>query len=88
MSKEQDTYYDLSEKYCDLANGIIEQAVNDYRKALRMKKKNSNYTPKDRYMSIENLESFFKSKWFSALTKIDGIWLMNKIKEEINNEDG
>lgn len=66
-----------------LANAIIEQAVSDYRDSLRGKRA-------DKYVSVEDMlkdcEKFFKSEWFSILTKIDGERLMKKLQEEFKNE--
>ena len=64
----------------ELANGIILQAVKDYREALKMLKRNNRYPPA-RQMR-DDCERFFTSEWFSALTKIDGTALMRKLNEE------
>ena len=60
--------------YEKLANAIIEQAVKDYRGAA---KKN----PVDT-QTIAETEKFFRSPWFSRLTKIDGKWLSERLKKE------
>ena len=69
--------------YNTLANAIIEQAVSDYRDSLKGKRA-------DKYVSVEDMledcEGFFKSEWFSILTKIDGERLMKKLQEEFKNE--
>lgn len=67
--------------YQRLANGVILQAVADYRKALRGKLVIPGQSPE---RTIKELESFFKSEWFRMLSKIDGETLMNKIKGEKN----
>ena len=66
----------------DFANAIILQAVKDYRAALKTIKKN----PRSRKASAvrDEVERFFRSEWFSALTGIDGPALMAKLKEEIS----
>ena len=47
--------------YEDLANGIVLQAVKDYRQAM-----------KSGHQSMQvSLEKFFRSPWFSILTAID-----------------
>lgn len=70
---------DISNKnYQELANAIVIQAVKDYKRSL-----NGN-RPYDRRMVIE-CESFFRSGWFSLLTKLDGKMLMQKIKQEVLN---
>ncbi len=69
--------------YYNLANNIVLQAVLDYRKTLRGRRA-------DPYVSIEDMkkdcEKFFKSKWFTTLTKVDGKQLMRKLQEEYINE--
>ena len=69
--------------YNTLANAIIEQAVSDYRKSLKGEKA-------DTWVSVEDMlkdcERFFKSEWFTILTKINGEQLMRKLQEEYQNE--
>ena len=64
----------------DLANAIILQAVEDYRKARKVLKK----YPDNREANdmIRDTESFFRSDWFGVLTEIDGEYLLRKLKEE------
>ena len=79
--------------YENLANAIIETAVDDYRKALRKIKM--------RYAAAWNLvspyrlsrlneviicldiEDFFRSEWYYTLTDIDGDFLIEKLRDEI-----
>ena len=56
-----------------LANAIVQQAAEDYRSALKLNDKRQ----------MHELERFFRSAWYSALTDIDGEWLMNKLREEM-----
>ena len=68
----------------ELANAIIIKAAHDYREAM----KNLWLCPRsacDRHTIIE-CESFFKSPYFNMLTAIDGVWLMNKLKEEFETK--
>lgn len=64
----------------EFANGIIIQAADDYRKAM----KDLWLCPRNRKaLEVkEDCESFFKSKYFNLLTTISGTWLMKKLKEE------
>jgi len=55
--------------YENLANAIIERAAKDYRE---------NASPSVR----KSIEDFFRSEWFRALTKIDGEWLIEKLRKE------
>ena len=63
--------------YINLANAIVLQAVEDYRKAL-------NY-PNNRTAMYEcrSIERFFLSGWFSVLTNIDPEVLITKLKAEV-----
>ena len=56
-----------------LANAIILQAVKDYRKALK----------RDDCVRQKEIERFFRSEWFSVLTKIDPEMLIRKLEEEV-----
>ncbi len=66
----------------ELANAIVVQAVKDYRDALRgetIKRKPPEYT-------IKECEDFFRSQWYSLLTKVDGEMLIKRLQEEYHNE--
>lgn len=63
----------------DLANAIICRAVEDYRKALAKRNSNTNISP-----AIVTLEKFFKSDYFSTLTKIRGEYIIEKVRKEMN----
>ena len=67
--------------YEELANAIILKAVSDYRKALRHLKGNPDYTKA--VLTKYDCERFFRSEWFKALTKVDGPWLMRRLREEV-----
>ena len=64
-----------------LANAIIIQAAVDYRLALKQLRQNSLFQPAIR-MSYE-VERFFRSDWFSILTRINGIELLARLKTEV-----
>ena len=64
-----------------LANAIIIQAAADYRLALKQLRQNPLFQPAIR-MSYE-VERFFRSDWFSILTRINGIELMARLKTEV-----
>jgi len=113
--------------YEALANGIITQAADDYRKAVkflkkhprtdeleadvaariadkekgRKERKKQKLPPeREKKSKVERLldsirsneqmaqetERFFHSEWFSRLTKIDGHWLFERIKKEMEDE--
>lgn len=64
--------------YEDFANGIIIQAANDYRKVLKILAVN----PLDAYSIIEkaSIERFFRSQWYSMLTKADGEMILRRLQ--------
>ena len=66
--------------YEKLANGIIEQAVKDYRWAAKALKKNSSDDAAKH--TIAETDRFFSSAWFSRLTDIDGVWLSERLQKE------
>ena len=70
------------DKYEELANAIILQAVKDYREALSAVRNNPKSVSANR--DIYDCESFFMSGWFSALTELDGETLIRKLKEEVS----
>jgi hypothetical protein len=77
MKEEKTPYY--NEKGLEnLANGIIIQAVTDYRKALRGFSSNS----KSSSAIAAECERFFRSEWFSVLTNVDGEYLIINIRKE------
>ena len=66
----------------NLANAIVIQAAEDYRRALKTLKGCSK--DKDAIAVKEECERFFQSDWFTVLTTLNGEWLMRKLKEEAN----
>lgn len=71
----------MNDKYDDLANAIVLQAVKDYRDAL---KKLKNYPNSNSMQHRKNeVERFFRSDWYSTLTSIDPEMLIEKLNEEV-----
>lgn len=68
--------------YEDLANAIILQAVKDYRMALKSLKANS----RNRAAQADKteIERFFRSQWYSALTSVDGEMLIRSLQKEVD----
>ena len=58
----------------NLCNAIILAAVKDYRTALA---KRDNDT-------INQIERFFRSDWYKTLTKVDGEFLISKLRREFH----
>lgn len=67
--------------YEKLANAIILQAVKDYRTALKCLDRN----PSNRSAQSDKaeVERFFRSQWYSALTSVDGEMLIRSLQEEV-----
>ena len=63
-----------------LANAIVIQAAKDYRVALCRLRRNPNN--KSALSEIVDLERFFRSEWYAALTNVPGELLIQKLKEE------
>jgi hypothetical protein len=71
----------MDEGFSNLANAIILQAVKDYRAAISTLK-NYPYSI-DANKEKSSGERFFRSKWFSEITSIDGNMLLKKLREEV-----
>lgn len=67
--------------YENLANAVIAQAAEDYRRLLKRAQKN----PANREALEEALqiERFFRSGWYQRLTNVDGEFLIRKLQENI-----
>lgn len=68
----------IDRAYLDLANAIVTQAANDYRDALN----GICYKQKPPETIASEIEKFFRSKWYRILTKVDGEYLIEKLKKE------
>lgn len=70
----------LIDPYVKLANAIIIQASKDYRNARKKLKKNRKN--EEAKLMVEDLERFFRSDYFAALSDLDGQALLTKLEEE------
>lgn len=68
--------------YERLANAIILQTVDDYRKARKDLKLNIHNH--EAMIILKDCERFFRSEWFGVLTALDGKDLLSKLETEIN----
>ena len=68
----------LNKNYQELANAIVIQAVKDYKRGLRGTTSHAKWT-------VEECEMFFRSEWFSLLTRVDEEMLIQRIKQEVQN---
>ena len=64
----------------ELANAVILQAVEDYRRA----RKRLKACPDQKAAKgvLRETKRFFRSRWFAQLTDISGEQLLEKLKEE------
>ena len=74
----------LQENWEDLANAIIISAVKDYAKAYKYMLR----FPESRAAQEEvmKLERFFFGEWYAKLTDLDPHYLLDRLKEEIEND--
>ena len=63
----------------ELANGIVMQAVTDYRNALKGISYDKKHTPES---IINEVENFFHSYYYRLLTKVDADYLLERIRKE------
>ena len=70
--------------YQELANAIIEQAVKDYRTALAYHLKHPG-NPKYQ-QNVCEIERFFRSNWYNALTDLGGEYLIREIRRRVQSE--
>lgn len=67
--------------YERLANGIVLQAVKDYRRAKKRLKKHPHNDAA--LCAIREVERFFLSPWFTVLTSIDPKRLIKELQSEV-----
>ncbi len=68
--------------YENLANAIIIQAVKDFRRYMKVVKKNG----RGKELAIKEMREiveFIKSPWFRTLTNLEPSVLLKKLKEEV-----
>ena len=71
----------MNTSYENLANAIIVQAANDYRKALRDLETNPKYEPAQH--TVKEVERFFRSDWCAELSSVSGETLIRMLKAEV-----
>ena len=74
--------YDIRQPWEDLANGIIEQVADDYKKALKRIKKSKQLKAAQ---EIHSLNRWFRSEWFSMLTQVDPEYIIEKLNKYYGN---
>ena len=83
----------LEENFEDLANAIIIQQAEDYRKCRRIlrarpgKKHVSFFVQDEAIKRLREIEVFFQSWWFSQLTTADGEMILERLRKEEDEND-
>lgn len=73
-----------TDPYKELANAIILQAVEDYRKWA--KEYSDSRDDRKLRKNLVELKEFFRSEWFSILTNLDGERLLARLKSELEEQ--
>lgn len=69
--------------YASLANAIVLQAVKDFRKCIKVVKRNGR-NKEQAIKEMRKIVEFIKSPWFRVLTNLDPQILLKKLEEEVN----
>lgn len=69
--------------YENLANAIVVQAIQDYKSAKKVLRKNPNHIMAKR--TVSDVERFFRSDWYRVLTGVDASWLMERIENTLDS---
>lgn len=79
------SYKNDLDPYEALANGIIIQAVKDYRWACKRLKnpRCRNTKRQEAELMKDDCLRFFRSQWFGALTEVEPEYLIRKLDEEV-----
>lgn len=92
INLERQLEYDERQPWEDLANGIIKQAADDYKQALKDIKK----TLKEGWefkiiimhaQKIHTLNRWFRGDWFSMLTQVDPKYLIENLNKYYGNTE-
>ena len=88
MTKEKNTVIDEGnyDPYEELANAIVIQACDDYKRAYTCHLR-SNGKGKRTARQLADLEYFFRSDWYKTLTEVDGEQLMERLRAQVASED-
>ena len=72
----------IDEAYQNLANAIIVRAVKDFRRYLKVVKRNG----RDKAAALKEMKEiveFIKSPWFRTLTNLEPSVLLKKLQQEV-----
>ena len=87
MKKEKDIIREDGnfDPYEEIANAIVLQACHDYQNAYRRHLRRSGIVDKPDYELVA-LENFFRSDWYKILTSVDGEYLMERLRKEVQQQ--
>ena len=74
----------------ELFNAVVVQAAMDYRiwsRRLKAKKFSQEFSKESLEKGIRGIERFFTSEYFSMFTDVDGTYILNRLKDEINTNE-
>ena len=78
LQKKQQEVSGMEDEYADLAQAVVMQAVEDYRRARRILRRRPDHTRACK--AAREVEGFFRSAWFMTLTGLDGGEILDKLK--------
>ena len=70
--------------YEELAQAIVIQAADDYRQSYFSILENPR--DKDARSEVEAIGRFFLSDWYRMMTRVDGAFLMGKLRTEVEHK--
>ena len=87
MTKEKNIIMDEGnyDPYEELANAVVIQACEDYKRAYICHLR-SNGKGKKTQKQLEELETFFRSDWYKTLTEVDDEFLMERLRNEVQKQ--
>ena len=71
----------MKENWEALAQAIILQAVEEYRKCRRLVRRKPGQIEAQKM--IREVEAFFRSRWFMQLSDVDGNMILEGLKKEV-----
>lgn len=75
----------IDEAYQNLANAIIIKAIKDFRRCLKVAKKN-NRNKEAAIKEMKEIVEFIKSPWFRTLTSLEPSVLLKKLQQEVEDD--
>lgn len=82
MTKENVHENENYNSYEELANAIVIQACEDYKRAYACYLRRGDISTK-RDPVLSELEYFFRSAWYKTLTEVDGEYLIERLRNEV-----